>query len=196
MKIYTKTGDQGDTSLFGGGRVKKNDPRVCAYGDVDELNSFVGLLIASINNASINNASINDASIDNSICLELKEDLCAIQNRLFDLGSELATGNKKFLEKLPRRIDEKDTLALEARIDQMSDILKPLKNFILPGGSTASAHAHVCRSVSRRVERSMLSLDECDARLITFINRVSDYFFALARYLNAVQKVDEPVWEK
>lgn len=188
MKIYTKTGDKGETSLFGGGRVRKDHPRVAAYGEVDELNSFVGVLVASLN--QLPKTQQQDTSV------ALARFLQNLQNRLFDLGAELATGDEKFLEKLPRRISEFDVQLLEQAIDAMQEHLKPLKNFILPGGSAAAAHAHVCRSVARRAERAMLSAGGVPLLLITYINRVSDYFFVLARHLNHLTRTAEPEWEK
>lgn len=185
MKIYTKTGDKGETSLFGGGRVKKNHPRVAAYGEVDELNSFVGVLLSSMAKLSSEHQY-----------QELFRFLLALQNRLFDLGAELATGDEKFLTKLTRRITSNDISDLEAAIDSMEKHLTPLKNFILPGGSHSASHAHVCRSVARRAERAMIEAGETPELLITYINRVSDYFFVLARYLNHLVGVAEPEWEK
>jgi len=187
MKIYTKTGDKGETSLFGGGRVRKNDPRVAAYGEVDELNSVVGVLIAQITATQF--ASAPDPRE------ALVKFLQTLQNRLFDLGAELAAGDEKFRQKLPRRIDMTDIVLLEAAIDRMEERLIPLKNFILPGGAIPAAQAHVCRSVSRRAERAMLTANAADL-LIAFINRVSDYFFVLARHLNSLSGVAEPEWEK
>lgn len=188
MKIYTKTGDRGETSLFGGGRVKKNDVRVAAYGEVDELNSFVGVLICSIAQTEFRQQVDPTAA--------LVKFLQTLQNRLFDLGAELATGDEKFRAKLPRRIDMTDVVLLEASIDRMHEHLTPLKNFILPGGSIAAAQAHVCRTVARRAERAMLDAGSTPELLITFINRVSDYFFVLARYLNHLTQTAEPEWEK
>ena len=188
MKIYTKTGDKGETSLFGGGRVRKDHPRVAAYGEVDELNSFVGVLVAELH--GVGNLQQPDTSAP------LVRFLQNLQNRLFDLGAELATGDAKFLEKLPRRISEFDVQVLEQAIDAMQETLKPLKNFILPGGSRAAAQAHVCRSVARRAERAMLAAGEIPLLLVTYINRVSDYFFVLARYLNHLAQTAEPEWEK
>lgn len=188
MKIYTKIGDKGETSLFGGGRVRKDHPRVAAYGEVDELNSFVGVLVASIRSIPKSQQTETSAT--------LVRFLLNLQNRLFDLGAELATGDAKFLEKLPRRISEFDVQLLEQSIDTMQESLKPLKNFILPGGSMSAAHAHVCRSVARRAERAMLASGDMPLLLITYINRVSDYFFVLARYLNHLDGTAEPEWEK
>lgn len=188
MKIYTKTGDKGETSLYGGGRVRKDHPRVAAYGEVDELNSFVGLLVASIH--ALPESQHTEASA------AVVRFLLNLQNRLFDLGAELATGDVNFLEKLPRRISEFDVQLLEQEIDAMQENLKPLKNFILPGGSPPAAHAHVCRSVARRAERSMLTAGGVPLLLITYINRVSDYFFVLARHINHLTSTTEPEWEK
>lgn len=188
MKIYTKTGDAGETSLFGGGRIKKSDPRVAAYGEVDELNSFVGALIASLD--------AGPSAQGASEMLKIRSFLQTLQNRLFDLGAELATGDEKFLEKLPRRITAADTEKFEAAIDAMQGHLQPLKNFILPGGSAAAAHAHICRSVSRRAERAMIETGVTPPHLIAFMNRASDYFFVLARYLNHLAQTPEPEWEK
>jgi cob(I)alamin adenosyltransferase len=184
MKIYTKTGDRGDTSLFGGGRVRKDDPRVEAYGAVDELNSFVGALGASLGLAQ--NPEFRDTSYL----------LTQIQNRLFDLGAELATGDAEFLRKLPRRIADADIEILEIQIDRMETQLPPLKNFILPGGAVAAAHAHICRSVSRRAERAMLGADTCPPEGLRYINRLSDFFFVLARHINRLTGITEPEWEK
>lgn len=188
MKIYTKTGDKGETSLFGGGRVRKDNPRVAAYGEVDELNSFVGVLVASLAQLPKTQHHEEYASLGRF--------LQNLQNRLFDLGAELATGDAKFLEKLPRRISEFDVQVLEQTIDAMQENLKPLKNFILPGGSPTAANAHVCRSVARRAERTMLAAGGVPLLLITYINRVSDYFFVLARHLNHLAGSAEPEWEK
>lgn len=188
MKIYTKTGDAGETSLFGGGRVKKNDLRVEAYGEVDELNSFVGALLANLGDKS--------GTPHYAAMLEIRHLLEAMQNRLFDLGAELAVGDDKFLSKLSRRIAAADVTALENAIDRMQAHLKPLNNFILPGGLKQAAQAHICRSVSRRAERAMIAAGVKEPLLIAYINRVSDYFFVLARYLNHMGGVAEPEWEK
>lgn len=188
MKIYTKTGDAGETSLFGGGRVSKSDRRVAAYGEIDELNSFVGALITSLD--------VNPNTPVASEMRKVRRFLQVLQNRLFDLGAELATGDAQFLAKLPRRITAADTEQFETAIDAMQAVLVPLNNFILPGGCNAAAQAHVCRSVSRRAERAMIETGVAPPHLIAFINRTSDYFFVLARYLNHLAGVSEPEWEK
>lgn len=188
MKIYTKTGDKGETSLFGGGRVKKNHPRVAAYGEVDELNSFVGYLVSLLHKG--------DLSLNKKVSTGIQEFLQTLQHRLFDLGAELAAADAKALEKLPRRITEQDVTLLESSIDTMTSVLKPLKNFILPGGSSPAAAAHICRSVSRRAERAMVATEDTPELLITYINRVSDYFFVLSRYFNHITTTAETEWEK
>lgn len=188
MKIYTKTGDAGETSLFGGGRVKKNHPRVAAYGEIDELNSFIGVLAADI----VQKKALKHVREYTQIIHLLHK----LQNNLFDLGAELATGDDKFLAKLPRRVGETDISTLEQAIDDMQAHLTPLKNFILPGGGSAAAHAHLCRSVARRAERAMIESKAASGLLITYINRLSDYFFVLARYLNFLEEIQEPEWQK
>ncbi len=188
MKIYTKTGDRGETSLFGGARVSKDHPRVAAYGEVDELNSFVGSLVSLLHKG--------DLSLNKKVSTGIQEFLQTMQHRLFDLGAELAATDPKFVEKLPRRITEQDVAILEGSIDTMTMVLKPLKNFILPGGSSPASAAHICRSVSRRAERAMVAAGDTPELLITYINRVSDYFFVLARYFNHITTTAETEWEK
>ena len=164
MKIYTKTGDKGQTSLFNGERRSKDDIRIEAYGSVDELNSFLGLLANKVND------------------IELKEVLIGIQKNLFDLGSMLAnpTNTSKAV------IKEADIEELENGIDNMNEFLPALKTFILPGGNESASLAHVCRTVCRRAERRTitLSLDhEIEPITIKYLNRLSDYFFVLSRKL-------------
>ncbi len=167
MKVYTKTGDQGKTSLFGGERVFKCNLRLEAYGTVDELNSFIGLLVAE----------------------EIKQThivfLQYLQNELFTAGAILATPpgkNKKSLKK----ITEEHIKAIENQIDKLEEDLPALKNFIIPGGSRPSSLSHVCRSVCRRAERLITSLHQespVEEEVLQFFNRLSDYFFVLSRHL-------------
>ncbi|HRP70965.1 MAG TPA: cob(I)yrinic acid a,c-diamide adenosyltransferase, partial [Turneriella sp.] len=171
MKIYTKTGDKGETSLFGGGRVKKDHPHVEAYGTVDELNSHVGLLIAHLRTLDFT----KEPNFKENILPFLK----VMQNRLFDLGAELAAGNEKFREKIQRRVAESDITPMEEAIDLMQEKLTLLKHFILPTGTIAASQAHICRTVARRAERAMVAMGDAPPVLIAFINRVSDYFFVL-----------------
>jgi cob(I)alamin adenosyltransferase len=175
MKIYTRTGDAGQTSLFGGARVGKDDARIEAYGTVDELNSFLGLARAVWPNGPID------------------EELAYVQNDLFDIGAQLAApGSDRFPGADAKRIE-----ALEQRIDSMERELEPLKNFILPGGSPAAAHLHVARTVCRRAERRVVALqDDAAGTSIVYLNRLSDFLFVAARYANTKQGVADVLWSK
>lgn len=169
IKVYTKTGDKGTTSLVGGTRVQKDNIRLNAYGTVDELNSFVGVL--------------NDQLEDDQI----REWLLVIQDRLFIIGSTLATeSNRKIRIPLPT-LEESEITGLEEKIDFMQESLPPLRNFILPGGHLAGSAAHVCRSVCRRAERACIHLrnndEEVSDMVIKYINRLSDFFFVLSRFI-------------
>ena len=181
--IYTRTGDSGTTSLVGGTRVKKNHARVQAYGTIDELNSFIGLLLAT------------DAE---RWTLPEKEFLTWVQNLMFDLGAYLATdnsGNKNESSVLGQNAISR----VELEIDRLDNMLPPLKAFILPGGTQQAAVAGVCRAVCRRAERDIITLNDnnmVDADVIRFVNRISDYFFILSRYLNYKSGVKETEWEK
>lgn len=186
FKIYTKTGDAGETALFGGRRISKADLRVDAYGTVDELNSFVGWLHAELSRATGAAAHLEQ-------CLTVT--LPAIQNRLFSLGAHLASDPDK--STTPPDLNPEDLTLLEGDIDQMESHLPPLKNFILPGGHTIVAQAHVCRTICRRAERLVVALHQhqpvADLAL-QYLNRLSDYFFILARYIGHVMQVEEVVW--
>ncbi len=177
MKIYTRKGDDGTTGLIGGERVKKHHLRVEAYGTVDELNSHIGLL--------------RSFSADEGVMHVLSE----IQNNLFTAGSTLATSsNSDFV--IPG-LEDSDVDLLERAIDQMDAKLPELKNFILPGGSTQGAHAHIARCVCRRAERLVVYLNEEDsvaAVIIQYLNRLSDYLFTLARYLDLSKGGAEITW--
>lgn len=167
MKIYTKGGDKGQTSLYGGRRVSKDDIRIEAYGTIDELNSHVGHLV-----------SLLSSDIDQN------ELLTEIQNRLFTIGSNLASDPQKDLP--TPDLTEEDIVKLENAMDNMDTELEPLRAFVLPGGSAANSVAHVCRTVTRRAERRMISLagvEEVNPILIKYVNRLSDYFFVVSRYI-------------
>jgi cob(I)alamin adenosyltransferase len=167
FKIYTKTGDAGDTSLIGGTRVRKDHIRIAAYGDVDELKSFVGLLR------------------DQEINLTHKRLLLEIQDRLFTLESQLAAPDEAMQQNLPQ-LNENDVLRLEKAIDHMNESLPPITSFILPGGFLPASWCHVCRTICRRAERSIITLaaaETVDPLLIRYVNRLSDYLFVLARML-------------
>lgn len=179
MPIYTKTGDTGSTSLFGGKRVLKCEELVDVYGSIDELNSWIGLVAGVI--------TVPDVQVF----------LAAIQSDLFTIGSHLA-GWKADLSPLPHRVSE-----MEARIDELDDRLPKLTNFILPGGTKLSAEIHLARAVCRRVERQLVSLGHkpapaevqpVDPRIYIYINRLSDLLFMLARFINHEAGVVEITW--
>lgn len=177
MKIYTKTGDSGTTSLFGGTRISKDDLRIEAYGTVDELNSFIGLLNSTFEEATQNYF------------------LTEVQKRLFTIGANLASDPEKKLV-TPDIMDE-DIHTLENAMDTMDQLLEPLRNFILPGGDVAVAYAHVCRTVCRRAERRVVTLDRMsgvDSKVIIYLNRLSDYFFVLSRYIGHTRDLPEIPW--
>jgi cob(I)alamin adenosyltransferase len=175
VKIYTRTGDKGITGLFGGDRVPKYHPRIEAYGSVDELNSFLGLALAGLGGQGL-------PDFDKEWTADL---ITGIQNSLFVVGAELATPEDA-KPSIPR-IDEQNVVILEAAIDRMEADLPPLKNFILPGGTSSAAALHVARTVCRRAERATISLSEeteIDALIPIYLNRLSDLFFVLARWVN------------
>lgn len=178
MKIYTKTGDKGSTSLYGGKRVSKSDLRINAYGTMDELNSWMGMLR------------------DQEINKDKKDILIAIQNKLFVIGSLLAAepGNTKL--KLPS-LAIADIQFLEQQIDTMDAILPPMRYFILPGGHPSVSVCHVTRTVCRRGERLVIELDQqakVDPLIIQYLNRLSDFLFVLARAMGHALKIEETPW--
>jgi cob(I)alamin adenosyltransferase len=181
VKIYTKTGDKGETGLFGGGRVPKDHPRVSAYGDVDELNSFLGLARA-----------IEPTKRIDDILLSIQRDLLAI-------GALLATPNPvKMREHLTKaRIDDKRIRELEQAIDDADLELEPLKAFIIPGGSQKAATLHVSRTVCRRAERAVVTMQESESipeLAIVYLNRLSDLLFTLARLASRMASMPEETW--
>jgi len=181
IKIYTKTGDAGTTSLIGGTKVPKSHLRIDSYGTVDELNSFIGLANDLISHVHTNNM--------------LKE----IQDRLFTVGSSLACDpDKEPMMKIPD-LKESDVILLESEIDKMNEELPAMKSFILPGGHQAVSNLHVCRCVCRRAERICVLLDQqnifVDALVIKYLNRLSDYLFVLSRYIGHQLQVAEIPWK-
>ncbi len=179
FKIYTKTGDDGTSGLIGGTRVKKYDERLEAYGTIDELNSWIGMIRSAIDDESI------------------KKVLISVQNDLFIVGSHLATDDSQsdLKERLPFK--QSEIYLLEKEIDKMQESLPMLKNFILPGGCIASNYAHVARTVCRRAERRISSLNNSQSiekTLLIFINRLSDYLFVLSRYINFKAGFEETFW--
>lgn len=181
FKIYTKTGDKGATALIGGTKVPKNDIRIETYGTVDELNSWIG--------------HINDLLQDGALKVELKE----IQDRLFTIGSALATdGEKEPKMKLPD-LHDSDIQFLETRIDEMTVALPPMKSFILPGGHPTVSAIHIVRCVCRRAERLAVSMQQhelfVEEKVIQYLNRLSDYLFTLARYAAQKLGAEEIPWK-
>ncbi len=179
MKIYTKTGDKGNTALFTGTRVPKHHIRIESYGTVDELNSVLGL--------------VRDQDMDN----HSKECLIHIQDKLFTVGAILATEPKKDNRLKIPRIEEEDIQFLEIEIDQMNEELPPMTHFILPGGHTTVSYCHVARTTCRRAERMISYLHEKEPvpeNVIAYINRLSDYLFVLARKLSKQLNAEEVKW--
>jgi len=180
FKIYTKTGDKGSTCLIGGERVPKNHIRIESYGTIDELNSYVGVICDSVHDAYI--------------ISWLRE----IQDRLFTIGSELATSALKEVKmKLPDLL-ETDVQWLEQRIDEMNEVLPEMRSFILPGGHIASSFAHVARCVCRRAERICVAMKEngegVPDLILQYINRLSDFLFVLSRYIVYKNNAEEIPW--
>lgn len=186
-KIYTKTGDLGDTGLFDGSRVSKADPRVDAYGEIDELNAWLGMVRANGREAS-GTAGIDTQMVD---CLE------RLQRDLFAVGATLADPRHKIAKRVAKAlITDADILRLEQWIDAFEKELTPLTRFILAGGSKAGAALHVARTVCRRAERRMVSLGdgEVDPVVLIFVNRLSDLLFVMARLVNARAGIPETEW--
>jgi cob(I)alamin adenosyltransferase len=186
IKIYTKTGDKGETSLFSGQRVPKNDPFVEALGTVDECNSAIGIAISFMH---------DDPNLKHTT-----NQLIEVQHTLFDLGASLATPRTKAAaSKIERtRFDHEGIEHLEKWIDQMEEQLPELHAFILPGGNQAGAFLHLARSICRRAERvitPLIKTSDISQNVIVYINRLSDYLFVASRYINFVKKQPEIHWE-
>ena len=187
-KVYTRGGDKGETSLVGGKRVPKDSPRIEAYGTIDELNSIAGL--ARVFNEE--NLEAGDAH------QFLDAVLCQVQDELFDLGSELATPPEYFKEGM-YCVGEAEIKRLEQWIDQCQADLEPLKSFILPGGGRIGAYLHQCRTVCRRAERDILRLsreENLNPNVIKYVNRLSDLFFVLARWIAKQTGEPEYLWQR
>ena len=178
--IYTKTGDKGMTSLVGGERVSKADIRIEAYGTIDELNSFLGLLRCKM--------------LDE----KEKETISFVQNKLFSIGSYLATDQSKTSLRKASLLFDKEVVRIEKNIDKLEQSLPPLKKFVIPGGTESASLAHVCRSICRRAERCLYRMDtnqEIDYLVKQFINRLSDYLFLLGRNECLLARKNEIYWE-
>ena len=182
MKIYTKTGDRGETSLVGGQRVSKCCERLESYGTVDELNSHIGVLITYCTDPA-DSAFLTD-----------------VQAKLFVVGGYLATDNSTHEVRQGNIVTAEMVEAVEHEIDRLNELVPPLRLFILPGGCRGAGYAHVCRTVCRRTERCILRLAECgaevDEQVTAYINRLSDYFFVLARKLNVDNNTEDIVWRR
>ena len=178
MKIYSKKGDKGKTSLIGGKIVDKHNLSVDAYGTIDELNSFVGLLKDYVEDKKINEVLHN------------------IQLKLFSVGSILASaGDNNFSEKVS--IGKKDLEDIESNIDNMNNQLPEIKNFIIPGGHKISSYCHVCRSICRRAERRISELNnlyKINPYILSYVNRLSDFFFVLSRHIKHSDNIEETYW--
>ena len=179
-KLYTRTGDDGTTRLGAGTEVAKDSPRVEAYGTVDELNSCIGQVLAV------------------GVCERLTAELTVIQNRLFDLGGDLATPESENPEFDVPRIEGRHVEALERLIDELTEVVGPLENFIMPGGAAGAAALHLARTVCRRAERLVVALgreEPVGEQMVPYLNRLSDALFVMARFENREAGVDEPLWQ-
>jgi cob(I)alamin adenosyltransferase len=192
-KIYTKTGDKGSTALIGGTKVPKSHLRIESYGIVDELNSFIGLLGDHLAPGSSVSAPAPPEFAAIRTCL------LEIQDRLFTIGSSLACDPEKEPKLRIPDLHEADVLALETHIDKMESSLPPMKSFLLPGGHVTVSTAHIVRCVCRRAERACVRLQEAqlfvDPLVLSYLNRLSDYFFVLARYLGHLLHAAEIPWK-
>lgn len=178
---YTKTGDAGTTSLIGGKRVPKYDDRVEAYGTVDELSAVIGVLYDQ-----------------EGVSEEIRATFDVIQKKLFTLESHFALDKASEVSKMIPVLEEEDVVFLERHIDQMNAELPELKAFVIPGGNLKASHCHVCRTVCRRAERQgwrLASHDEVDSIDLRYLNRLSDYFFVLARYFDFLENRHETCWD-
>ena len=190
MKIYTKTGDKGETALIGGKRLLKSELRLEAYGSVDELNSCLGIVGAFANHLR------NQANLE-PFCNDLVSQIHSIQNLLFSVGSHLACADAQFAKQLPV-FDMGSVTVLELKMDEYTAALPELRNFILPGGSVLAAHLHLARTVCRRAERAVVRLHQKEPIsefIEVYLNRLSDFLFVAARYANFQQGQSDIVWK-
>jgi cob(I)alamin adenosyltransferase len=187
-KIYTKLGDKGTTQLAYGERVQKDNPRIEAYGTIDELNSFIGLLRDRLG-----------ANEKSPKFTQIIESLWAIQHEMHDLGGELATKLPEQMHPNQSKVTESDILRLETEIDSFNEQLRPLANFVLPGGHELNSLAHICRTICRRAERRVFSLTQKESirpEVPVYLNRLSDWFFVLGRVISQNLGVDEILWDQ
>lgn len=194
MRIYTRTGDKGTTGLFGGKRVRKDDIRIEAVGTVDELNSAIGLVLAEMQKSKVKSQNFSS---------KVKSELEQIQGNLFEIGAVIATPAR--VRAKEKRIHEefgshltKRVVEFEKFIDKLTEKLPQLRSFILPGGSQTGATLHVARSMSRRAERRIVALsrkERVNNEILIYMNRLSDLFFTMARFLNKQKKIAETPWK-
>lgn len=180
--VYTRTGDQGTTSLVGGQRVKKNCIRIEAYGTVDEFSASLGVVLASP-----------------TVTEDIRQQLLIIQNKLFNIGGYLASESNPAEQQKAWGLTEDDTQQIESWCDTLDESTPKIRAFVLPGGSMSASHAHVARTICRRTERRILDLSETtyvDHVVMTYFNRLSDYLFLLARHFNHIEGIDEIIWNK
>jgi cob(I)alamin adenosyltransferase len=183
MKVYTKTGDKGSTQLLGGIRVEKHHPQIDAYGELDQLNSQIGYLVALL--GALNKKDLSKET----------QRLGTVQDHLFYIGSSLACAKKEDIPKY-LTLKENDIEKLEIAIDEMEKELEPLKNFILPGGSKEAAYCHIVRTSTRKAERMISALGEEDyLPALKYLNRLSDYFFVFARFINKHLGIEDVCWK-
>ncbi len=186
MKLYTKTGDDGSTGLYGGGRVRKDHPRIEAYGTVDELNSWLGMCAS-------------ECAADNPVEARMYAILIHLQSRLFDLGADLATPTSSTTQARVPRIGDRHIAESEKFIDEIDGGNEEIRVFILPGGTMLATHLHVARTVCRRAERLLVALNENETignAPIQYLNRLGDLFFAMARRANLARGVADIPWKK
>ena len=186
-KVYTRTGDSGETGLVGGSRAAKDSPRIESYGTVDELQAFLGML----------RAALTESERHSAICGECVQAIHRVQQDLFDLGSTLATP-PEHLDRVKNPITAERIAWLEESMDVWNETLPPLRSFVLSGGGRFSALSHVARTVCRRCERIVLRLsrqEEVPAEVLRYLNRLSDFLFVLGRHLAQVFGEEEPLWE-
>lgn len=198
MNLYTRTGDDGSTGLFGGQRVAKHHPRVAAYGDVDELNAVIGWVLSTPGLTKRSEGRPGSGvPVPNAAQQRIADILTTLQSRLFDLGADLATPPNSKHESKVKRISAADVTESERWIDDIDGGNAPITTFVLPGGTELASRLHIARTVCRRAERAMVALNESDEvnpQAIIFINRVSDLLFAMARRANKEAGVADVPW--
>ena len=199
QRIYTRTGDKGQTSLFNGQRVLKSSLRVEAYGTIDELNSAIGIVIAEIQNLKFpSKTRLASGGKSQNYKSKVKIELVKIQNDLFQIGSALANPEDRRQKTEDRKLEDR-VKEFEDLIDEMTEKMPELMNFILPGGGKTGSELHFARTVGRRAERKIVALaakERVDENIIMYLNRLSDLLFTFARFVNYKEKQKEIIWNK